>query len=78
MCIIEELYYGNINPNENRHIKSSQYNKAMKVFCENEEKLMELLEGKELKLFCELVNASDEISAVSNLENFKSGFRLGV
>ena len=78
MSIIEELYYGNINPNEKHHIKSSQYKNAMRVFCENEEKLMESLDGKQLKLFCDLVNASDEISAVSNIENFKNGFRLGV
>ena len=78
MCIIEELYYGNINPNEKNSIKSSQYKKAMRVFCDNEKRLMEVLEGKELKVFCDLVNASDEISAVSNLENFKNGFRLGI
>ena len=31
-----------------------------------------------MKLFNELVNASDEISATSGVENFKIGFRLGV
>ena len=31
-----------------------------------------------MKLFNELVNASDEISATSGFENFKIGFRLGV
>ena len=36
------------------------------------------LNGENLKLFNELVNASDEISATSGVENFKIGFRLGV
>lgn len=78
MCFIGELYYGNINPKEKNSIKSNQYKKAMRVFCDNEKRLMKSLEGKELKLFCDLVNASDEMSAVSNLENFKNGFRLGI
>ena len=55
MCTIEELYYGNINPNENHHIKSSQYKNAMRIFCENEKILMDILKGKELKLFASLL-----------------------
>lgn len=78
MCFIEELYYGDINPNEKNCIKSEQYTNAMRVFCDNEKRLTQILEGRELTLFNELVNASDEMSAISNLENFKSGFRLGI
>ena len=33
---IEELYYGNINPNAKQFNLSSQYAKAMKTFCDNE------------------------------------------
>ena len=78
MNFIEELYYGNINPNEKRYKKDTPYDKALSIFTANEDKLKEVLSGEHLKLFNELVNASDEISATSGVENLKIGFRLGV
>ena len=78
MNFIEELYYGNINPNEKSYKKATPYDKALSIFTANEDKLKEALSGEHLKLFNELVNASDEISAISSVENFKMGFRLGV
>ena len=78
MNFIEELYYGNINPNEKRYKKATPYDKALSTFTANEDKLKQALSGEHLKLFNELVNASDEISATSGVENFKIGFRLGV
>ena len=78
MSFIEELYYGNINPNENRNRKQLPYEKAVRTFSDIESKLTKELNGENLKLFNDLVNASDEISATSGVENFKIGFRLGV
>ena len=78
MSFLDELYYGNINPNENRNRKHLPYEKAVKTFSDIENKLTKELNGENLKLFNELVNASDEISATSGVENFKIGFRLGV
>ena len=78
MNFIEELYYGNINPNEKRYKKATPYDEALSVFTANEDKLKEALSGEHLKLFNDLVNASDEISATNGVENFKIGFRLGV
>ena len=78
MSFLDELYYGNINPNENRNRKHLPYEKAVKTFSDIENKLTKELNGENLKLFNELVNASDEISATSSVENFKIGFRLGV
>jgi len=78
MSFLDELYYGNINPNENRKRRPCPYEKAVKTFSEVESKLTKELNGENLKLFNELVNASDEISATSGVENFKTGFRLGV
>ena len=78
MGFIEELYYGNINPNEKRYKSPTPYDKAVKTFSDIEAKLAKILSDENLKLFNELVNASDEISATSGVENFKIGFRLGV
>ncbi len=78
MNFIEELYYGNIQPNQKLYNRNSQYAKDIKRFCNCENKLNELLEGKELDIFNNLVNTHDEITAAVSLENFKLGFRLGV
>lgn len=78
MNFIEELYYGNIQPNQKQYNKNSQYAKALKQFCTCENKLNDLLEGKETKIFVDLINAHDEITAAGSIENFKLGFRLGV
>ncbi len=47
--ILEEFYFGNINPSERSYIRDSAYGKAVQTMTENEEKLTELLEGKEKK-----------------------------
>jgi len=78
MGFIEELYYGNINPNEKRYKRPTPYDKAVQTFSDIEGKLTKVLSDENLRLFNELVNASDEISATSGVENFKIGFRLGV
>ena len=78
MSFLDELYYGNINPKEIRNRKKLPYEKALKTFSDIESKLTKELNGENLKLFNDLVNASDEISATSGVENFKIGFRLGV
>ena len=78
MNFIEELYYGNINPNEKRYDKCTHYAKTMRKFCDSENKLVKMLKGKPLHLVNDLINASDEIVAITSIENFKLGFRLGV
>lgn len=78
MNFIEELYYGNINPNEKRFENNTQFTKALERFCKNESKLTEALTGENLKLFIDMVNAADEITACTSVDNFKIGFILGV
>lgn len=51
MNFIEELYYGNINPDQKRFEKGTQFAKALELFCENESQLTETLSGENLKLF---------------------------
>ena len=78
MNFIEELYYGNIDPNRKKFDKNTQFAEALKLFCENESRLNEVLTGDDLRLFHDTVNAGDEITACTGVENFKIGFILGV
>ncbi|MDD2294446.1 MAG: hypothetical protein PHC36_00065 [Eubacteriales bacterium] len=75
--MLEELYYGNISPNNKQFIRDTQFDKAMLVLSENEAKLTGLLEGQEKKLFLDLVNAQSEVNGVTAVESFIEGFRLG-
>ena len=75
--LLEELYYGNINPNEKQFIKNTDFDKAMHALSQNEDKLTELLDGKEKKLFLEFVNAQSIINGTTSVESFINGFRLG-
>ena len=75
--VLEELYHGNINPNERILIRNTQYDTALKVLSENEDVLSKLLEGKERSLFLDLMNAQSEISGITSVEYFIEGFRLG-
>ena len=78
MNFIEELYYGNINPNEKKPNRNTQLSQAMELFSTNENELVEKLSKDEKELFNDMVNASDEISACTSVEYFKIGFILGV
>lgn len=75
--MLEELYFGNLNPNDRSYIRDSGYGKAVRKISENEEKLTELLEGKEKKLLLDLVNAQGLVDGTTAVESFIQGFRLG-
>ena len=44
---------------------------------EKEETLLKLLEGKERKLFLDLINAQSELDGNCAVEQFINGFKLG-
>ena len=75
--MLEELFYGNINPNEKQFIRNTDFDRAMRTLSENEDKLTELLEGKEKTLFLDLVNAQSLLNGTTSVESFINGFRLG-
>ena len=75
---LENLYFGNITPNDQIVKSGTALKKAMEQSAECEEKLTALLEGKEKTLLLRLLNAENEISSTMALENFILGFRLGM
>ena len=68
---LEDLYFGNITPNEQDITPGSVLADAMDRAEQCEEKLTALLEGEEKTLLLRLLNAEA-------LENFILGFRLGM
>ena len=66
---LENLYFGNITPNEQRIRSGTLLKRAIEQSEACEEKLTALLG---------LINAENEIGSTMALENFIMGFRLGV
>ena len=74
---IEELFFGNIDP----QAKSTEQNKAvqtqMEVLAANEETLTAVLANENKKMFLGYVNAWGIVNGESILDSFITGFRLG-
>ena len=58
---LENLYFGNITPNDQIVKSGTALKKAMEQSAECEEQLAALLEGKEKTLLLRLINAENEI-----------------
>ena len=68
---IEELYYGNIKPQNQNRKESKMYSREMGVLSKNEDILLEKLPLEDKKLFLEYVDAWGIV------DSFIIGFRLG-
>ena len=60
---LENLYFGNITPNDQIVKSGTALKKAMEQSAECEEKLAALLEDKEKTLLLRLINAENEIGS---------------
>lgn len=77
MNILEELYYGNINPNEKHFRRKSEYEKFVKIISSNEEKLKSYLDEEAQRLLLQLMDAQTAIAATGERERFIEGWKLG-
>ena len=75
--IIEELFYGNLEPQELTTEITPRLKKKLNVLVKKEEELSAMLPEKEKELFANYVNAHNEFSSISISDGFISGFRLG-
>ena len=75
--IIEEFYYGNIEPQELTTEITPKLKKKLSALVKKEEELTAMLPEKERERFVNYVNAHNEFSSLSNSDSFISGFRLG-
>ena len=75
--IIEDFYYGNIEPQEVNSELTPKLKKKLNNLAEKEEQLTARLNGEDKELFQSYVSAYIEFSTTSNADSFISGFRLG-
>ncbi|MBR0413790.1 MAG: hypothetical protein IJI67_01805 [Clostridia bacterium] len=78
MNTLEELYYGNIQPMEVSHIeKNAQYKEALNLVNSNYDRLQEGLTEKQKELLMRYAESRNEFSNITELDAFKTGFKLG-
>ena len=75
--IIEELFYGNLEPQELTTELTPRLKKKLSELVKKEEKLTSKLSEEEKELFANYVSAYNEFSSISISDGFVSGFRFG-
>ena len=78
MTFLDDLYYGNIKPVDSEFLKNSEFDKTIKEFCSCESELHKTLDKNVDDTLTKLINSYNELLAMTGLENFKIGFRLGI
>ena len=74
---IEELYYGNINPQDRDIRQSKVMREQMAILTKSEDFLTKNLPEDRKKIFIAFSNAWDIINGESTLDSFIQDFRLG-
>ncbi len=77
MKILEEFWYGNIQPNERDIVPNSRFAKLLNLIAKNEENLAPMLSEGAKAVFEKLRDCQDELSSVSERDSFVLGFRFG-
>ena len=78
MDILEELWYGNIQPMEVSQIENNaQYKEALNLVNSNYDRLQEGLTEKQKELLMRYAESRNEFSNITELDAFKTGFKLG-
>lgn len=75
--IIENFYYGNLEPQEINSELTPKLKRELSNLTDKEEQLTARLNGEDKELFQNYVSAYIELSTSSNADSFISGFRLG-
>ena len=74
---IEELYYGNIDPQNSGFEDDESVQRELRTISENEDWLTEHLTGEEKKRFLDFADAWSAYNGDATLDGFITGFRLG-
>lgn len=75
MSILEEFWYGNIEPTE--YVNSNACKEALKLVCLNEEKLLATLTDAQKDLFTRYADSAQSHQSMSECLLFQSSFTLG-
>ena len=78
MTVLEDLWYGNVNPHEAILTDSKRYKHLLSLMGRNRDKPAETLTDKQLETLDKYDEAMNEMHSLAEVEAFSYGFRLGV
>ena len=76
MKLLEEFWYGNIEPTE-YDISSKEYKKLQGLICRNEEKLQDTMTDEQKELFERYTDCVREFQTITDCLIFQNSFKLG-
>jgi len=77
MRILEEFWYGNIEPTEYDTSPCKEYRKLQELICRNEEKLRTAMTDEQKELFEKYTDCVREFQTTTDCLIFQAGFKLG-
>ena len=77
MSILEEFWYGNIEPTEYDTSSSKEYKEMLQLISRNEEKLLAIMTDEQKDLFSRYQDCVREYQAMAECLLFQNSFRLG-
>ncbi len=77
MSILEEFWYGNLDPAEYDVCPSTEYKELLQLISRNEEKLLATMTDTQKDLFSRYTDSVREFQAKAECLLFQNSFRLG-
>ena len=77
MSVLQELWYGNLRPSENREISSEEKN-LIESMASQQEKLFASLKDNDLAIFKEYIEYNEKYASLVERQAFEIGFKLAV
>ena len=77
MRILEEFWYGNIEPTEYDTSSSKEYKKLPEPICPKEEKLRATMTDEQKELFEKYTDCVREYQTITDCLIFQNSFKLG-
>ncbi len=77
MRILEEFWYGNIEPMEYDTSSYKEYKKLLELICRNEEKLKATMTDEQKELFEKYTDCVREYQTIADYLLFQNSFKLG-
>jgi hypothetical protein len=78
MTLLEDLWYGNVNPHEAILTENGRYKHLLSLMGRNRDEFSETLTDKQLETLEKYDEAMNEMHSLAEVEAFSYGFRLGV
>ena len=78
MTVLEDLWYGNIDPHETILKGNKQFKNLLSLMGRNRDKLNDTLTDQQKELLAKYDDVINEMLSLAEVESFTCGFSLGI